>query len=349
MNAGLIVAVVALIAGNAFFVGAEFAVISARRSAMEIRSDRGSRAAKKVIWAMENVSLMLACAQLGVTVCSVFLGVLAEPALAHSLEGTVSAVGLPQGASHAVAVVIALLLIAGLHVIVGEMVPKNAAVSSPDRAALVLGPALVVVARGTRPIIVVLNWTANGIIRLMGVTPRDEVTSAFTADEVHRIVEMSSKEGTIDDAQGLLTGAIEFSDRTAADVMVPIRKVRTVDAEDSVAAIEKVMAKTGFSRLPVMESGSLVGYLHFKDVLYARPEERDKAVPGWRIRQIPTVGASEEVEAVLGLMRESGAHIARVLRSDKAVGMVFLEDIIEELVGEVGGSGVGASRTRRSS
>lgn len=338
MNGGLVAAVAAFLLGNAFFVGAEFAVISARRSAMEIRAERGSRAARTVIWAMENVSLMLACTQLGVTVCSVSLGVVAEPALAHALKGTVEAVGLPAASSHGVAVVVALLLISGLHVVIGEMVPKNAAVSSPDKAALILGPALVVVAQITKPIIVSLNWVANGCVRAVGVTPRDEITSAFTADEVHRIVERSSEEGTLDDAQGLLTGAIEFSDRTAVDVMVPIRRVVTVPSGATVEEVERVIAETGFSRLPVVEAKDLVGYVHLKDLLYARPAERQAPVHGWRVRQLPTVGVDEEVEAVLARMRESGAHVAKVMKSDRVVGLVFLEDIIEELVGEVGGS-----------
>ncbi|MBN2176696.1 MAG: HlyC/CorC family transporter [Demequinaceae bacterium] len=338
MNGGLVFALLGLLAANAFFVGAEFAVISARRSAMEVRADQGSRAAKTVLWAMENVSLMLACAQLGITVCSITLGVLAEPALAHSLEGVTTGMGLSVGASHGLAVAIALLFIAALHVVLGEMVPKNAAVSSPDRAALIFGPALVVVARATRPIIVSLNWMANAFIRAMGITPRDEVTSAFTADEVHRIVQRSHEEGTLEDTQGLLTGAIEFSDRTASDVMVPIRQVRMVKSGATVAEIEAVIAETGFSRFPVADGQGLVGYLHLKDLLYARPTERGEPIHGWRIRQLPTVDAADEVEDVLALMRESGAHLARVRKEDRVVGMVFLEDIIEELVGEVGGS-----------
>lgn len=343
MSVGLIVVVIVLLLGNAFFVGAEFAVISARRSAMEIRSEGGSRAARTVLWAMENVSLMLATAQLGVTVCSVSLGVVAEPALARVFEGGAEAVHLPPGAVHGVAVAVALLLISGLHVIVGEMVPKNAAVASPDKAALILGPAIVFVAQSVKPIIVALNWTANICIRAMGVTPRDEITSAFTADEVHRIVEHSSEEGTLDDAQGLLTGAIEFSDRTAADVMVPIRRVRTVPSGATVAEVEQVMAETGYSRLPVVDNHDLVGYLHLKDLLYARPTERVEPVHGWRVRQLPAVDVADEVEVVLARMRESGAHIARVMKSHRPVGMVFLEDIIEELVGEVGGSAQGLS------
>jgi len=211
---------------------------------MEIRAERGSRSARTVLWAMENVSLMLACAQLGVTVCSVLLGVIAEPALAHSFGGVVEAIGLPAGAAHGVAVVFALLLISSLHVIVERWCRRMR--RCPARsAALVFGPPLVVVAQVTRPIIVSLNWIANGCIRAIGVTPRDEITSAFTADEVHRIVERSSEEGTLDDAHGLLTGAIEFSDRTAADVMVPLNKAVTVPSDVTVEEVEQVIAGTG--------------------------------------------------------------------------------------------------------
>ena len=155
MSVGMIAAVVGLLLANAFFVGAEFAIISARRSSIEPLAEGGSRAARTVLWAMENVSLMLACARLGITVCSVSLGVVAEPALAHAIEPAIYALGLPSGSAHVVSVVIALIVIVGLHVVVGEMVPKNAAVASPDRAALVFGPPLVAIARvprtGKRP------------------------------------------------------------------------------------------------------------------------------------------------------------------------------------------------------
>jgi CBS domain containing-hemolysin-like protein len=340
MSAGLVLVSVALLLGNGLFVGAEFAVISARRSSIELRADDGSRAARTVLWAMENVPLMLACAQIGVTVCSVSLGVVTEPALAHVLEPVVEAAHLPDAASHGLAVAVALLLISGLHVIVGEMVPKNAAVSSPDRAALILGPVLVAITRVLSPIIVALNWMANVCVRALGAEVRDEVTSAFTADEVHSIVERSSAEGTLDDAHGLLTGAIEFSDHTAGDVMVPIAKVRTVPTNVTVADVEEAVAETGFSRFPVREGERIVGYLHLKDVLYAQPSERNERVQGWRVRHLPIVTAADAVESVLRRMSESGAHIAGVEEAGVVTGVVFLEDILEELVGEVGGRGV---------
>ncbi|WP_084105829.1 hemolysin family protein [Demequina sp. NBRC 110056] len=335
MSAGMVFAVVGLLLANAFFVGAEFAVISARRSSIEPRAEAGSRAATTVLWAMENVSLMLACAQLGITVCSVSLGVVAEPAIAHALEGPLHELGLPEGASHAVAVAIALIIVVGLHVVVGEMVPKNAAVSSPDRAALVFGPPLVWIARVLRPIIGALNWIANGLLRLVGIEPRDEVTSAFTADEVHSIVERSSEEGTLSDPTGLLTGAIEFSDHTAADVMVPVAEVVGVPSGISVDDFERAVVTSGFSRLPVGQGDRYVGYLHIKDALFARPGEREEPIQDWRVRDLPVIGPDEEIETVLALMRGSGAHLAGVERDGVTLGLVFLEDILEELVGEV--------------
>lgn len=335
MSGSLILATVGLLLVNAFFVGAEFAVITARRSSIELRAEAGSRSAKTVLWAMENVSLMLACAQLGVTVASVSLGVVAEPALAHSLEPFAAALGFPEGATHGVAVGIALVVIVVLHVIVGEMVPKNAAVASPDRAALLLGPPLVAIARATKPVIVALNWTANLVVRAFGIDPKDEVTSAFTADEVHSIVERSSAEGTLEDALGLLTGAIEFSDHTAGDVAIPLDRVRVVPQGVTVEGLEEAVTRHGFSRFPVADGGKLVGYLHVKDALYARPGEREEPIHGWRVRELPVVPAEAEVETVLARMRQSGAHMAGVERGGEVVGVVFLEDIIEELVGEI--------------
>ncbi|WP_084124129.1 hemolysin family protein [Demequina sp. NBRC 110054] len=335
MSLEMVAMIVALLAANAFFVGAEFAVISARRSSIEPRAEAGSRSAATVLWAMENVSLMLATAQLGVTVCSVSLGVVAEPALAHALEPVLEAIGLPEDAAHPVAVAIALLVIVGLHVVVGEMVPKNAAVSSPDRAAMLLGPPLVWMGRVVRPIIEALNWLANMILKGIGIEPRDEVTSAFTADEVHQIVERSSEEGTISDAAGLLTGAIEFSDNVASDVMVPIGDVLGVPFGVTVDEFERAVTRTGFSRLPVMDGGRCVGYLHMKDTLFMRPGEREDPIQGWRVRDLPVVAHDDEVETVLARMRSTGAHIAAVAEDEQTVGLLFLEDILEELVGEV--------------
>jgi len=338
MSLGLVFAVAGLLLMNAFFVGAEFAIISARRSSIEPMAHAGSRSAKTVLWAMEHVSLMLACAQLGITVASVSLGVVAEPAIAHALEPVMVSLGLPESAAHVVALIIALAIIVSLHVILGEMVPKNAAVANPDRAALVFGPPLVVIARIVKPVIAALNWFANCIVKALGVQPKDEVASTFTADEVQSIVTLSHAEGTLQDPAGLLTGALEFSDHTARDVMVALDKVVAAPAGVTVEGLEELAVRTGYSRFPVMNEGAFVGYLHLKDTLFARPTEREEPIHAWRVRDLPVVGASDEVEQVLARMRRTGAHIALVVDGDGPVGLAFLEDIIEELVGEVSGS-----------
>lgn len=344
-GAALVVGVV-LLAVNAFFVGAEFAVISARRSSIEPLAAQGSRRARTVLWAMEHVSLMLACAQLGITVCSTSLGIVAEPAIAHLLEGPLHTVGLPVALAHPVAVVIALAIVVYLHVVLGEMVPKNLAVAGPDRAVMWFGPPLVLVARLVSPVITALNWLANHIIRMFGVEPRDEVASAFTAQEVQSIVRRSQDEGLITDPQGLLTGAIEFSDRTARDVMVPLGQLVALPLGCTVEDVERQVARTGYSRYPVVDgTGFPLGYLHLKDVLYADVEDRSRPVPAWRIRTLARVTASDEIEDVLAAMQRSGTHLARVVEggqddggptaSETVAGVVFLEDILEELVGEV--------------
>ena len=330
-----------LVASNAFFVGAEFAVVSARRSSIEPLAAAGSARARTVLWAMEHVSLMLACAQLGITVSSISLGVIAEPAVAHLIEGPLAAAGVPSSAVHPVAVAIALTLVVYVHVVLGEMVPKNLAISGPDRAALMFGPPLVWIARVIRPVIAALNWLANTVVRMLGVEPRDEVASAFTAEEVQSIVERSRSEGLLADAQGLLAGVIQFSDRTAGEVMIPLPELVTLEQGCTVDNLERLVTRTGFSRFPVVAGGVPIGYLHLKDVLFAGPDDRDLPVPEWRVRALAQVGPDDEVEEALAAMQRSGTHLARVAQDDddggaaRVIGIIFLEDILEELVGEV--------------
>ncbi len=337
MNTGWAIALaIVLLAGNAFFVGAEFAVISSRRSAIEPLAAAGNRRATTVLWAMEHISLMLACAQLGVTVCSTGLGVVAEPAIAHLIAAPLHAIGVPAAWSHPIAFLIALTLVVYLHVVLGEMVPKNLAVAGPESAVLWFGPPLVWLGRVLRPVIGGLNWLANGVVRWAGIEPRDEVASAFTANEVQSIVEHSQAEGVLVDDQGLLTGAIEFSERTAGDVMVPAGQLVGVVEGCTPEEVERLVARTGFSRFPVRDAGGdLVGYLHLKDVLDADGPARSAPVPSWRVRALAVAVPGDEIEDTLRAMQRSGAHLARVDSDGAAVGVVFLEDILEELVGEV--------------
>jgi CBS domain containing-hemolysin-like protein len=338
VNALLVAAGLLLL--NAFFVGAEFAVISARRSQIEPLAQAGSRRARTALRAMERISLMLACAQLGITVCSLGLGAVAEPAIAHLLEAPMELAGLPPEVVHPLAFALSLGLVVYLHVVIGEMVPKNLALAAPDRAVLVLAPPLMAIARATAPLIVVLNAVANRVLRLARVEPKDALASAYTADEVHSIVTESAREGLLDDDHGLLTGALEFSERQAADLMVPLSRLVTAPMGSTPAQVEGLVTKTGFSRFPVVREGGeqddVIGYLHLKDLLYADDERHELPVPEKRIRSLVSVGTGDAVEEALSAMQRGGTHLARVVeQGGRTVGVLFLEDVIEELVGEV--------------
>ncbi|PID54454.1 MAG: hypothetical protein CSA58_10365 [Micrococcales bacterium] len=333
---GLVVGFLLLV-GNAFFVGAEFAVMSARRSQLEPRAAEGNTRAEVAIWAMERVSLMLACCQLGITLCSLGLGAVAEPALAHLLEVPFHALGVPDNLLHPIAFAFAMTVVVYLHVVVGEMVPKNMAIARPERSALVLGTPLVWTARLVRPAIWVLNEMANLVLRAMRVDPKDEVASTYTIEQVQSIVEESQREGLLRDETGVLSGALEFSDKTAEDVMVPLVNLVTAGSGSTPAQVERLVASTGFSRFPVRSScGDFVGYLHVKDLLYADDRRHDEPIPDKRIRALERVDPQDEVEDVLAAMQRSGHHLARVVdRQGREHGVVFLEDVLEELVGEI--------------
>jgi CBS domain containing-hemolysin-like protein len=332
-----IVALVVLLLVNAFFVGAEFAVISARRSQIEPKADAGSRAAKTTLWAMEHATLMLAVSQLGITVCSLLILNVSEPAIHHLLEVPLAWTGLPEEFSGVLAFVITLVLVSFLHVVVGEMVPKNIAFSVPDRAALLLAPPLVFVGNVFKPVIIALNASANGVVRLFGVTPKSEANSVFTLGEVANIVAQSTKEGVLTDSTGALLAAFEFTEKKVQDIAIGLDDLVTLPEDASPADVERAVAQRGFSRyILVNDEGEPTGYLHLKDVIDLDESEFNEPVPPKRIRQLISIFRSTDLEDALATMRRSGTHVARAFDENGATqGVLFLEDIIEELVGEV--------------
>ncbi|MDH6180500.1 CBS domain containing-hemolysin-like protein [Microbacteriaceae bacterium SG_E_30_P1] len=326
-----------LLAANAFFVGAEFAVISARRSQIEPRAEAGSRAAKTALWAMEHATLMLAACQLGITVCSLLILNVSEPAIHHLLEYPLALTGWSEDVISTIAFIIALLLVSFLHVVFGEMVPKNLSFSLPDRAVLILAPPLVFIARVFNPIIAGLNATANGVLRLFRVEPKSEATSVFTLDEVATIVAQSKREGMLRDEGGTLTAAFEFTSKKVKDILVSMDSLTTLPEDAAPVDLEKAVAQRGFSRyILVNDNGEPTGYLHLKDVIDLDEDEYSEPVPPKRIRQLISIFRDTDLEDALATMRRVGVHVARVFDENGAtLGVVFLEDIIEELVGEV--------------
>ncbi|WP_029149592.1 hemolysin family protein [Microbacterium indicum] len=330
---------VVLLLGNAFFVAAEFAVISAKRSQIEPKAEKGSRAAKTALFAMEHATQMLATSQLGITVCSLLILNVSEPALHHLLTEPLGLTGMGEAAIDTVAFVIALLLVSYLHVVFGEMVAKNLAFSMPDRAVMILATPLVWVSKAVHPVVVFLNWLANLALRLFKVEPVDEAASTFTLDEVATIVSESRREGVLDDSAGTVAAVVEFTDKDAGDVAVPLERIVTLPEAVTPAEIERAVATHGYSRYVIVDDeGDPVGYVHLKDVLRAA-DDVDKAhepIPAKRIHHMVPVSATTDLEDALTLMRSQGRHLARVRdEGGRTVSVLFLEDIIEELIGEV--------------
>jgi CBS domain containing-hemolysin-like protein len=326
-----------LLAANAFFVGAEFALISARRDRLEPMAARGAHRARTVIRAGEKLSLMLAAAQLGITICSLGLGSLGEPVVARQLEWLAGPLGVPDAVLHTVSFVVALGIVTVAHIVLGEMVPKNIAIAGPERTALWMVPPLVAWMRLTRPVIVVLNWIANHVLRVFGVQPRDELDSAYSPDELANLIADSSCEGLLDSQeQRRLTQTLSTRERTVADVLVPSSGLTTVPAEPTVGDIERAVAQTGFSRFPLRAGEQLVGYLHVKDVLELLGRPPDTSVPPSSVRPLPEVQSTAKLDEALALLRRSRSHLARVAGPDgSTAGVVALEDLVEEYVGTV--------------
>ncbi|MFH0517759.1 hemolysin family protein [Streptomyces sp. M41] len=320
---------------NAFFVGAEFALISVRRSQIEPYAERGDRRAKSVLWGLRHVSALMAAAQLGITLCTLVLGVVAEPAIAHLLEPVFHAAGVPEGAGHAVSFVIALTLATYLHMLLGEMVPKNIALAEPVRSALALGPPLVTLSRALRPVIFTINAFANALLKLLRVETKDEVTATFSDAELARLVRDSGEAGLIDErARERLHDALELGRRPVRDVVLPLESVVHARVGVTPAELEGLSADSGFSRFPVVDAGRrIVGYLHVKDALDASP--RDVPFPVEDMRPIARVRESTPLDDVLTAMRGSSTHLAAVLgRDGRLAGLVTMEDVLRELFGQ---------------
>lgn len=340
---GILLTVV-LLAGNAFFVAAEFALISARRDRLEALVAQGKKKAQTVIEAGENLSIMLAAAQLGITICSILLGRVGEPAIAHLIERPFALLGLPEQLLHPVGFTLALTIVVILHILLGEMVPKNIALAGPERSALLLVPIHLMWLRIARPLIALYNLAANMTLRMLRIEPKDELDATVSTLELAEMIGESRSEGLLDEEEHRrLTQALGTSEQIVGDVMVPLTQARSVPLignGTTLGEVEAAVSETGFSRYPVAASdGSLVGYLHIKDVLDEVADDNagpDTVIPRTDIRPLPTVSTGTPLYEALARLRRTSSHLGRVVDSrGNTVGVVALEDLIEEFVGTV--------------
>lgn len=331
-----------LLVANAFFVGSEFALISARRDRLEALAAQGKKRAVTVIQAGEQLSLMLAGAQLGITICSILLGRVGEPAIAHLLEKPFGLLGVPDAVLHTVSFLVALAVVVTLHVLLGEMVPKNIAIAGPESTAMLLVPFYLAYVRMARPLIAFYNVAANAILRLFGVQVKDELEVTVSTVELAEMIAESRSEGLLDPEEHMrLSRALQIRNRVAGDVSVPLDQIHTVPAAaagsgPSVADIERALAVTGYSRFPVVDgTGGFLGFVHIKDTLDL-VDEPDAVVSAAAVRYLPRLPATMPLPDALSRMRQSNSHLALMLGADGTVcGMVTLEDLVEDLVGTV--------------
>ncbi|MEV5769066.1 hemolysin family protein [Micromonospora sp. NPDC052213] len=325
----------ALLLGNAFFVGSEFALIASRRTVVEPLAATSKRA-RWALSAMNQIPLMIAGAQLGITVCSLGLGAIAEPALAHLLEPAFHAAGLPDRAVHPVAFVLALGVVVFLHTVVGEMVPKNITLAGPEPSALWLGPAMLAFCLATKPLLLAMKWAARRVLGLWRIEATEAVKTVFTAEELAGLVAQARTEGLLDAQEhARITGALALHSRTAADALQPWSTVTTVAEDVSPASLEVLATRTGRSRFPVVQRSTrrVLGFVHVKDVLGYAGVSRRAPVPAEVYRPLAVVPPDRTLADLLLSMRRERRHMVLVSDGRRPLGVVTLDDVLTAIVG----------------
>lgn len=327
---------VLLLVANAYFVAAEFAMVAARRDHVEPLAARGNGLARVAMRSIDDLSNSLATTQLGITACSLLIGAVGEPAIAHLLEKPMDAWGVPSGLQHPIALVIALLIVTFLHMVFGEMVPKNVSLAKPGPSALALGPSLRVVTLVVAPVVWLMNRTANSFVRhVLRAEPTDDAGSTISVEQLRSVVRESGEAGVLDDDEtALISGALEFQNRVAGDVATPMSDVVSLEAGASVARIHEACTATGYSRFPIRgHGGEFVGYVHVKDVLEG--VDPDMAVPGSAIRPLGVIDRDVHLREVLEVMRRDATHLAAVRDPGTGAleGITSIADVLRDVIG----------------
>lgn len=341
MNVGALVATVLLLGANAFFVAVEFALVASRRTRLESMADAGQAGAKRALVSISDLSSQLAGAQLGITIASLLLGYVAEPAIAHALEDVLhDTVDLPETVTATIGFAVGLTIVVFLHMVLGEMVPKNIAIAGPEKTLLALDLPNRAYLWIFGPVITVLNALANVVVRLIGFEPADELSNSHTSGELAEMISASRAEGLIADVEDqLLRGALAIGEAPVRNLMVARDRIGFVERTATPAEAEAAVVRTGHSRLLVVGAGGLddtLGFIHAKDLLTIPGGMRDQPLPLGRIRRVPIVRADAVIDDVLYALQDARVHLAIVAdASGHTIGLVSLEDVLEELVGEI--------------
>jgi CBS domain containing-hemolysin-like protein len=329
----------ALVVACGAFVAAEFSFVTVDRSTVDRAAEAGDSRARGVRTALRSLSTQLSGAQLGITLTNLLIGFLAEPTIADLIDGPLEDIGVPSGAVTGIAYVIALLVATTFTMVLGELVPKNLAIARPLQTAKTVQGFMRGFTRLNRPLIAVFNGAANAILRRFDIEPQEELASARSPEELASLIARSASEGTLErDTATLLQRSLGFAERDAVDVMTPRTRMRSVRADASVLSVIEAARATGLSRFPVVGDSpdEIVGIAHVKRAVSVPPERRSDTP----VREIMVdalfVPTSVELDPLLRQLRETGLQMALVVDEFGGVdGLVTLEDVIEEIVGEV--------------
>ncbi|NUR74641.1 MAG: HlyC/CorC family transporter [Hamadaea sp.] len=324
-----------LLLGNGFFVGAEFALIASRRTVLAPMAE-SSRRARWALTAMGQIPLMIAGAQLGIQICSILLGAIAEPAIAHLLETPFELVNLPEQLVHPVSFVIALTIVVYLHTVLGEMVPKNITLAGPEASVVWLGPPMLLFCTVTKPLLVVMKWLSRRVLKLWRIDAVDSVKSVFTAEELAGLVTQARSEGLLDPEQhARISGALAMHQRTAGDALRPWAEVDLVTDDTSPASLEVLATRTGRSRFPVVQrlNRRVLGFVHIKDVIGMSGAARRAPIPSDVIRPLAIVPPERSLAELLLAMRRERRHMVLVSDGQRPIGVVTLDDVLAAVSG----------------
>lgn len=337
----LVVSVLLLVA-NGFFVAAEFAIVAAKRHRLEDKAEEGNRSARAAVEASKELSLMLAGAQLGITLCTLGLGALAKPAVAHLLEPLISRLGIPEVGVHAIAVLVAVSLVVFLHMVVGEMAPKSWAISHPESSALMLAIPFRAFTWVSRPVLWVMNELANLLLRMVGVDPVDSKDNAHTPADLQLLLAQSYEHGVLEDAEHrILTGALRLEEETVAGVMFPTSAAVTIPRSATASDVERISRESGRSRLFVVEPTGRAGQRRIRGLVHVRDAMlATSAGDGGRgvsefVQPVASLSSTLPLIDAVASLRQQRGQLALVRDQDgRAVGMTSMEDILEQILGE---------------
>ncbi|GAA1150318.1 hemolysin family protein [Nesterenkonia lutea] len=328
-----------LILGTGFFVAVEFSLVALDQSTVQQAIDRGDKTAPAVMRCLKSLSTQLSSCQLGITLTTLLTGYVAEPALGALLAGPLEAIGVPAPALSPVSLTLALIIATMVTMLIGELVPKNLAIAEAYPVARALARPQLFFTTVFKPLIIVLNGFSNKVLHRFGLEVKEELSGARTPEELSSMVRRSAMLGTLEEGTAtFLDRTLRFSDQTAADVMTPRPRMASIEAESSLEALIDLARRTGFSRFPVLGESidDVRGVTHVKKAVAVPRDKREGLVAATVMSEITRVPETIHLDALLPVLREASLQVAIVEDEYGGTsGVVTLEDLIEEIVGEV--------------